>query len=60
VPDERTFRVVRKIIRGLYYHHMTPKRRLDQVLPEESIWVRPVFEQVPQEMDAAPEWHVIH
>jgi len=60
VPNKRTFRVVRKIIRGLYYNHMIPKRRLPQVLPEEYIWVRPVFEQVPQEMDAAPEWHVIH
>lgn len=60
VPDERTLRVVRKIIRGLYYHHMTPKRCLHQVLPEESIWVGPVFEEARQEMDAALEWHEIH
>ena len=32
VPTENTFRVVRKIVRGLYYSHFTLVRALRQVL----------------------------
>jgi hypothetical protein len=50
-PDDSMFRVVRKIIRGLYFHHFTETRRLPQVLPESQIWVRPIFDPLPQAME---------
>jgi hypothetical protein len=62
-PDASMLRVVRKIIRGLYYHHFTAKRGLPQVLPESQIWINPVFDPAPLFMDLMHEfedWHVIH
>jgi hypothetical protein len=62
-PDDSMLRVMRKFIRGLYFHHFTEKRRLPQVLQESQIWVWPIFDPLPQAMQVLYElsdWHVIH
>jgi hypothetical protein len=59
VPTERTFRVVRKIVRGLYYSHFTPVRRLPQVLPESQIHVTPIFDVTLDVIDDFTDWHII-
>src|SRR5262249_32881413 len=63
VPDEAVLRVVRKFIRGLYFHHFTPRRGFPQVLQESQIVVQPVYEwlrHVVEFLYGSPETHVIH
>ena len=60
VPDGKTLRVVRKIIRGLYYHHLSPLRQLPQVISDDRIYVLPYYDALPQSVAAMPEWRVIH
>ena len=48
VPNDKMFRIVRKIVRGLYFNHITAKRGVPQVLSERRIrvvcWARPFGE----------------
>jgi hypothetical protein len=60
VPNERMFRVVRKIIRGLYFSHFSAIRSLPQVLPEAQIRVWPIFDVMLGVLDEFTDWHVIH
>ncbi len=59
VPTENMFRVVRKIVRGLYYSHFTPVRALPQVLPEAQIRVTPIFDAELHVMDDFTDWRII-
>jgi hypothetical protein len=63
VPDEGVLRVVRKFIRGLYFHHFTQERGFPQVLDESRIAVVPVYERlrnVVEFLSASPGTHAIH
>jgi hypothetical protein len=60
VPDAGTIRAVKKIVRGLYFHHLTPKRRLAQVLPHEQIQVMALYNSIPASIFEFPEWITIH
>jgi len=59
-PDAKMLRVVRKIIRGLYFHHFTEKRGLSQVMPESHILIEPIFDPLPQHIYEFSDWRVIH
>lgn len=63
VPDENVLRGMRKIVRGLYYHHFTEKRGLEQVLPDSQVSVTPFYdftEERRQCMYGLPNVHFIH
>lgn len=50
-PDERVLRVVRKIIRGLAFHHF------GQPLPDECVSAEVLQFSVPDNLLDSPEWH---
>jgi len=60
VPNEKMFRVVRKIVRGLYFSHFTATRGVPQVLSETRIGVVPIFHPLPDFFQEFPEWRTIH
>lgn len=63
VPNAGVIRVVRKIVRGLYFHHFTDTRGVSQVLQESQIGVRPVYHCSAEEIQLIydlPNLHVIH
>ena len=51
VANESVLRVVRKIIRGLYFHHFTAKRGLPQVIPESQVWVGQICDWSQDDID---------
>jgi hypothetical protein len=59
-PDAKVLRVVKKIVRGLYFHHLTPIRELPQVLSEDRVFVEPIFDPLPQAICNLSDWHAIH
>jgi hypothetical protein len=60
VPNEKTFRIVRKIIRGLYFSHFTVKRGVPQVLSERRIRVVPIFDAPPDFLQEFSDCQTIH
>ena len=60
VPDAGTIRAVKKMVRGLYFHHLTPIRRLPQVLGQERIQVMPLYDSIPASIREVPQWNTIH
>lgn len=60
VPNQKTFRVVRKIVRGLYFSHFTASRGGPQVLSETRIRVMPIFHRLPEWFQELPDWQSIH
>jgi hypothetical protein len=62
-PGASEMRVMRKIIRGLYFHHYGPKRGFPQVLPEAQILVEPEFKPAwgfISQLHEMAEYHSMH
>jgi hypothetical protein len=59
-PDGKMLRVVKKIVRGLYYYHFTPKHGFPQVITENRVSVEPIFDPIEDFFYDLPDWHVIH
>jgi hypothetical protein len=51
VANEPILRVMRKIIRGLYFHHFTATRGLPRVIPESQVWVGQVYDWSQDDID---------
>jgi hypothetical protein len=63
VANESLLRVVRKIIRGLYFHHFTATRGLPQVLPESQVCVGQIYDWSADDINTLyqlPTLRVIH
>jgi hypothetical protein len=63
VANEPILRVMRKIIRGLYFHHFTEKPGLPQVIPESQVRVWQVYDWSQDDIDTMyglPTLRVIH
>jgi len=63
VANEPVLRVIRKIIRGLYFHHFTEKPTLRQVIPESQVWVGQAYDWSQDDINTMyglPTLHVIH
>jgi hypothetical protein len=63
VPDVHVIRAVRKIIRGLYFHHFTATRGFPQVIPESQVWVRQICDWSQDDINTlyqCPTLRVIH
>jgi hypothetical protein len=52
--DQGVFRVARKIVRGLYYHHFR------DVLPERYVELTVLYDGFPDEIKRAPEWRALN
>ena len=63
VANESILRVVRKIIRGLCFHHFTATRGLPQVIPEYQVWVGQLCGWSEEDISTLyqlPALHIIH
>ena len=63
VASEPILRVMRKIIRGLYFHHFTEKLGFPQVIPESQVRVGQVYDWSQDDIDTMyglPTLRVIH